>query len=97
MAVKTRPRYTWTKRPRELYCSLAFASLFQLFRIGGRFVTREIPLFGMSEHHDTPHKNMAVEQCLVGSLTGEVDSYNATESYKGQLVPDGNRNDSAMA
>ena len=40
---------------------------------------------------------MAEEQCLVGSLTGEVDSYNATESYKGQLVPDGNRNDSAMA
>ena len=38
-----------------------------------------------------------MQQCLVGSLTGEVDSYNATESYKGWLVPDGNRNDSAMA
>ncbi len=51
MAVKTRPKHTWTKRPRELYCSLAFASLFQLFRIGGRAIESEIPLFGMSEHY----------------------------------------------
>ncbi len=95
--MKTRPRYTWTKRPRELYCSLAFASLFRLFRIGGRFVISEIPLFGMSEHHLQPHKNLAKEQCLVGSLTGEVDSYNATESHKGWLVTDGNRDDSVNA
>ena len=33
----------------------------------------------------------------MGSFTGEVDSYNATESHNGRLVPDGNRNDSAMA
>ena len=44
-----------------------------------------------------PHKNSAKEQCLVGSLTGEIDSYNATELYKGWLVTDGNRNDSAKA
>ena len=44
MAVKTRPSCPWTKRPRELYCSLAFESLFQLFRIGGRFVISVIPL-----------------------------------------------------
>ncbi len=97
MAVKTRPRYTWTKRPRELYCSLAFASFFQLFRIGGREIDNEIPLFGMSEHYFAPHKNTAEEQCLVGSLTGEVDSYNATESHNGQLIMDGNHDDSAMA
>ena len=28
MAVKTRPNYTWTKRPRELYYSLIFESIF---------------------------------------------------------------------
>ena len=95
--MKTRPRYTWTKRPRELYCSLAFASLFQLFSVGGRFVENETPLFGMSEHHHTPHKNTAMEQCLAGSLTGEVDSYNATESHKGWLTLDGNQSDSAKA
>ena len=97
MAVKTRPRYTWTKRPRELYCSLAFASLFRLFRIGGRFVISEIPLFGMSEHHFDPHKNTGEEQCLVGSFTGEVGSYNATEPPNGWLVMDGNHDNSAMA
>ena len=35
--------------------------------------------------------------CLAGSLTGEVDSYNATESYKGWLTLDGNQSDSANA
>ena len=94
--MKTRPRYTWTKRPRELYCSLAFASLFQLFRIGGRFVVSEIPLFEMSEHNFYPHKNPEERQCLVGSLTGEVDSYNATELHNGWLITDGNRDDSVM-
>ena len=44
-----------------------------------------------------PHKNPAREQCLAGSLTGEVDSYNATESYKGWLTLDGNQSDSANA
>ena len=44
-----------------------------------------------------PYKNRAEGPCLAGSLTGEVDSYNATESYKGWLIPDGNRNDSANA
>ena|GEM_PF-5956859 len=44
-----------------------------------------------------PNKNLAQEQCLAGSLTGEVDSYNATELYKGWLIPEGNRNDSANA
>ena len=51
----------------------------------------------MSKYHLEPHKNMAGEQCLVGSFTGEVDSYNATESHNGRLVTDGNRDDSAMA
>ena len=44
-----------------------------------------------------PNKKSAREQCLVGSLTGEVDSYNATESHKGWLDLDGNQIDSAMA
>jgi len=44
-----------------------------------------------------PQKNSAEGQCLVGSLIGEVDSYNVTESYKGWLTPDGNRSDSANA
>ena len=44
-----------------------------------------------------PHKNPAEGQCLVGSLTGEVDSYNATELHKGWLVADGNGDDSAKA
>ena len=34
---------------------------------------------------------------MVGSLTGAIDSYNATESYKGWLATDGNRSDSANA
>ena len=51
----------------------------------------------MSEHYFAPHKNTAGEQCLVGSLTGEVDSYNATESHNGRLIMDGNHDDSAMA
>lgn len=44
-----------------------------------------------------PHKNLARGQCLVGSLTGAIDSYNATESYKGWLALDGNQSDSANA
>ena len=44
-----------------------------------------------------PQKNPAKEQCVVGSLTGEVDSYNATESHKGWLILDGNQDDSANA
>ena len=34
---------------------------------------------------------------MAGSLTGEVDSYNATESYKGWLILDGNQDDSVNA
>ena len=33
----------------------------------------------------------------MGSLTGAIDSYNATESYKGWLTLDGNQGDSANA
>jgi len=40
MAVKTRPSHAWTKRPRELYCSLSFASSFCMFSIGGRSLIR---------------------------------------------------------
>ena len=36
-------------------------------------------------------------QCLEGSFTGEVDSYNATESPKGWLILDGNQDDSVKA
>ena len=57
----------------------------------------EIPLFGIYNHYHIPHKNTVMGHCLAGSLTGEVDSYSATESYKGWLIPDGNRNDSANA
>ena len=44
-----------------------------------------------------PYKNLAKEQCLAGSLTGEVDSYNATELHKGWLILDGNQDDSVKA
>ena len=40
---------------------------------------------------------MAEGQCLVGSFTGEVDSYNATESHKGWLILNGNQDDSVKA
>ncbi len=40
---------------------------------------------------------MAKEQCLAGSLTGEVDSYNATELHKGWLTLEGNQGDSVKA
>ena len=51
----------------------------------------------MSERYFDPHKITGGEQCLVGSFTGEVGSYNATEPRNGWLVPDGNQSDSAMA
>jgi hypothetical protein len=57
----------------------------------------EIPLFGICNHYPLPHKNSAEGHCLAGSLTGAIDSYNATESYKGWLTSDGNRSDSANA
>ena len=44
-----------------------------------------------------PQKNPAEGQCLVGSLTGEVDSYSATELHKGWLSADGNGGDSVKA
>ena len=51
----------------------------------------------MSEHHFVPHKNTGEGHCLVGSFTGEVGSYNATEPHNGWLTPDGNRSDSVKA
>ena len=51
----------------------------------------------MSEHHCEPHKNTAAGHCLVGSFTGEVGSYNATEPRNGWLITDGNRDDSVNA
>ena len=51
----------------------------------------------MSKHHPEPYKNLAEEQCLEGSFTGEVGSYNATEPHNGWLTPDGNRSDSVKA
>ena len=68
-----------------------------MFSIGGSFGTNEIPLFEMSKHHPEPYKNLAEEQCLEGSFTGMVDSYNATESPKGWLILDGNQDDSVKA
>ena len=72
-----------------------------MFRIGGTLRAiegdSEIPLFGINNHYFLAYKNKAEEQCLVGSLTGTVDSYNATESYKGWLSADGNGGDSAKA
>ena len=68
-----------------------------MFSVGGRAIDDETPLFEMNKHHPVPHKNLVREQCLVGSFTGEVDSYNATESHNGWLITDGNRDDSAMA
>ena len=51
----------------------------------------------MSEHHFDPRKITGGEQCLVGSFTGEVGSYNATEPRNGWLITDGNRDDSVNA
>ena len=68
-----------------------------MFSIGGSFGTNEIPLFEMSKRYPMPHKNSAEEQCLEGSFTGEVDSYNATELHNGWLTLDGNQGDSVKA
>ena len=57
----------------------------------------EIPLFEVSKHNFDPHKNTGEGHCLVGSFTGEVGSYNATEPHKGWLTLDGNQSDSANA
>ena len=45
----------------------------------------------MTKSYLLPHKKPGEEHCLVGSLTGEVASKNATEAYKGWLIPNGNR------
>ena len=67
-----------------------------MFSIGGSESFSEIPLFGISEHYLDPHKNSGGEQCLVGSLTGAIDSYNATESFKGWLTLDRNQSDLSL-
>ena len=51
----------------------------------------------MSEHNLDPLKNTGQGHCLVGSFTGEVGSYNATEPHNGWLVMDGNHDVSVMA
>ena len=51
----------------------------------------------MNKHHPEPYKNLAEEQCLEGSFTGEVDSYNATELHNGWLTLDGNQGGSVKA
>ena len=51
----------------------------------------------MSKYNFDPLKNTGEGQCLVGSFTGEVGSYNATEPHNGRLTLDGNQSDSAMA
>jgi len=43
-------------------------------------------------HLDCKHQG---EQCLVDSLAGEVACSKVTQAYKGQLIPDGNREVSA--
>ncbi len=68
-----------------------------MFRVGGSLGNDETPLFEMSEHHFLPHKNTAEGHCLAGSFTGEVDSYNATESRNGWLVLNRNQDDSVKA
>ena len=45
----------------------------------------------MSERYFDPRKITGGEQCLVGSFTGEVGSYNATEPRNGWLVLNGNQ------
>jgi hypothetical protein len=62
-----------------------------LFRVGGSFGDNETPLFEMSEYNFVPHKNTGEGQCLVGSFTGEVGSYNATEPCNGWLILNGNQ------
>ena len=44
-----------------------------------------------------PHKKPARRQCLAGSFAGEVASKIVTEAFKGWLIPDGNRDESANA
>ena len=51
----------------------------------------------MSKYNFDPHKNTGEGHCLVGSFTGEVDSYNATELHNGWLILDGNQDDSVKA
>ena len=51
----------------------------------------------MSEHHFDPHKITGGEQCLVGSFTGEVGSYNATEPRNGWLILNGNQDNRVKA
>ena len=51
----------------------------------------------MSEYNFVPHKNTGEGQCLVGSFTGEVGSYNATEPHNGWLILNGNQDDSVKA
>ena len=51
----------------------------------------------MSERYFDPHKITGGEQCLVGSFTGEVGSYNATEPRNGWLILNGNQDNRVKA
>ena len=101
MAVKMRPTCTWTKRPHGALLYLGIGKIFETVEhrrdsdVSRRSV--EHLSFQMLTLILRPHKKPARRQCLVGSFAGEVASKIVTEAFKGWLIPDGNRDESANA
>ena len=95
MAVKMRPTYTWTKRPRGALLQLGTEDFILTVEhrreSAARRTNNGIPLFEMEKSDLRLHKNTGEEHCLVGSLTGAVASKSVTEAYKGWLTLNGNQ------
>ena len=96
VAVKMRPRYARTKRPRGALLQLGPALGLKMYSIGGR-LRSTVKYHPSSNLMLTLTRNPGKRQGLVGSLTGAVACKRVTQAFKGSLTTDGNRSDSAKA
>ena len=97
MAVKMRPTYCRTKRPRgallQLGIGLDLSTVENRRELAKSFGTARATVKYLSlVDLILTYKpwRRAWEQCLVGSLTGEVACSKVTQACKGRLSPDGN-------
>src|SRR3990167_1118708 len=90
MAVKTRPRYARTRRPRGALLQLGLAPCYEMCIVGGslRATMKHHPFYNLTltsiRHPDGEHG-------LVGSLTGPAPPKKVPVGPKGPLIWDGNR------
>ena len=100
MAVKMRPNYCRTKRPRAALLQLGIGKYERIVQnrwdpaVGGGPV-RYHPFVYVFLTNSRWRREMG--HCLVGSLTGEVAPESVTGAYKGWLRSNGNRSGSTKA